>query len=179
MNVLLDFENGKSYTKDEFDDIANRYAKQLRKAGYDRTCRIGIYSNWKNIFKIFGAMQVCSPVIVDEKFNKFETDFYDIDIWDNELPKPTYNQCDTDEVAGICSSGSTDKPRIVPITKRQYDIDGLDNNIQIHAKLNENDSTVNFIPFWVCIGFQTFCACYKYGCTYHVLENPWKTWPSV
>lgn len=179
MNVLLDFENGKSYTKDEFDDIANRYAKQLRKAGYDRTCRIGIYSNWKNIFKIFGAMQVCSPVIVDEKFNKFETDFYDIDIWDNELPKPTYNQCNTDEVAGICSSGSTDKPRIVPITKRQYDIDGLDNNIQIHAKLNENDSTVNFIPFWVCIGFQTFCACYKYGCTYHVLENPWKTWPSV
>ena len=61
-------------SKDEFDDIANRYAKQLRKAGYDRTCRIGIYSNWKNIFKIFGAMQVCSPVIVDEKFNKFETE---------------------------------------------------------------------------------------------------------
>ena len=179
MSYILKFENGKAYTKDEFDSIAETYAEQLRQAGYDKTCRIGVYSDWTNIFKIFGAMKVCSPVIVDNQFKDFEKNFYDIDIWVDDLPKPRYNQCSTDEVVGICSSGSTDEPRIVPITEKQYNIDGLDNNIQIHANLGINDSTVNFIPYWVCIGFQTFCICYKYGCTYHVLEQPWKTWPSV
>ena len=179
MSTILKFEDGKSYTKEEFDKISNVYAEELKKAGYDRTCRIGIYSDWNNIFKIFGAMQVCSPVIVDKDSKTFELDFYDIDIWSDSIPAPRFNQCKEDEVAGICSSGSTDKPRIVPITKQQYDIDGLDNNIQLHANLTDKDSTVNFIPYWVCIGFQTFCACYKYGATYHVLKDPWKHWPKV
>ena len=156
MSTILKFEDGKSYTKEEFDKISNVYAEELKKAGYDRTCRIGIYSDWNNIFKIFGAMQVCSPVIVDKDSKTFELDFYDIDIWSDSIPAPRFNQCKDDEVAGICSSGSTDKPRIVPITKQQYDIDGLDNNIQLHANLTDKDSTVNFIPYWVCIGFQTY-----------------------
>ena len=119
------------------------------------------------------------PVIIDKDSKTFELDFYDIDIWNDTLPEPKFNQCAKDEVVGICSSGSTDKPRIVPITKQQYEVDGLDNNIQIHANLCNKDSTVNFIPLWVCIGFQTFSACYKYGATYHVLNNPWKDWPKV
>ncbi len=174
MSIILKFEGGKSYTKQEFDKLAQEYTNQLIEAGYDKTCRIGIYSDWKNIFKIFGAMKVCSPVIIDKDSKTFELDFYDIDIWNDTLPEPKFNQCAKDEVVGICSSGSTDKPRIVPITKQQYEVDGLDNNIQIHANLCNKDSTVNFIPLWVCIGFQTFSACYKYGATYHVLNNPWK-----
>lgn len=177
--IILKFENGKSYTKKEFDTIADTYAQQLIAAGYDRTCRIGVYSNWDNIFKIFGVMKVCSPVIIDENFKDFEKQSYAVDIWDNDLPSPRYNQCQIDEVAGICSSGSTEKPRIVPITQEQYNITGLDNNIQLHANITQNDSTINVIPFWVCIGFQTFCACYKYGATYHVLKDPWKEWPKV
>lgn len=179
MSIILKFEGGKSYTKQEFDKLAQEYTNQLIEAGYDKTCRIGIYSDWKNIFKIFGAMKVCSPVIIDKDSKTFELDFYDIDIWNDTLPEPKFNQCAKDEVVGICSSGSTDKPRIVPITKQQYEVDGLDNNIQIHANLCNKDSTVNFIPLWVCIGFQTFSACYKYGATYHVLNNPWKDWPTV
>ena len=179
MNIILNFEDGESYTKQQFDTIADTYAAQLIQAGYDRTCRIGIHSSWHNIFKIFGAMKVCSPVIVDEHSTMFENSTYDIEMWHDELPAPKYNQCNLDEVAGICSSGSTEQPRIVPITDQQYNVDGLDNNIQIHAKLNNTDSTVNFIPLWVCIGFQTFCACYKYGATYHVLKDPWKEWPKV
>lgn len=179
MSYLLKFEDGPSYTKSEFDLRASEYSKLLEQKGYDRTCRIGIYSNWENIFKIFGAMKVCSPVIIDENFKDFEKQNYDVDIWIDELPPPRFNQCATDEVAGICSSGSTEKPRIVPITQEQYNITGLDNNIQIHAKINSNDSTINVIPFWVCIGFQTFCICYKNNATYHVLKNPWKEWPKV
>ena len=105
-------------------------------------------------------MKVCSPIIVDEHSTTFENSTYDIEMWHDELPAPKYNQCNLDEVAGICSSGSTEQPRIVPITDQQYNVDGLDNNIQIHAKLNNTDITVNFIPLWVCIGFQTFCAAY-------------------
>ena len=179
MSIILNFEDGESYTKQQFDTVADMYAAQLIQAGYDRTCRIGIHSSWRNIFKIFGAMKVCSPVIVDEHSTTFENSTYDIDIWEDELPTPRYNQCNTTEVHGICSSGSTDQPRVVAITDQLYNVDGLDNNIQIHAKLNDTDSTVNVIPFWVGIGFQTFCVCYKHGATYHVLKDPWKEWPKV
>ena len=79
MSIVLKFEDGKSYTRQEFDEIANTYAEKLKNAGYDRTCRIGIYSDWNNIFKIFGAMQVCSPVIVDKDSKTFELQSYDID----------------------------------------------------------------------------------------------------
>lgn len=179
MNTILKFEDGPSYTKAEFDSLADRYAQELRQKGYNRTCRIGISSDWTNIFKIFGAMQVCSPVIIDNKLGHFEKNFYDIDIWENDLPEPRFNQCSDDEVVGICSSGSTEEPRIIPITKEQFEVTGLDNNIQVHANITNLDSTINVIPLWVCIGFQTFCICYKYGATYHVLKNPWKTWPKV
>ena len=179
MSIILDFEDGPKYTREQFDAIASTYSQQLKDKGYDKTCRIGIYSNWENIFKIFGAMQVCSPVIIDENFKDFEKQNYDVDIWLDEIPNPKFNQCNIDEVVGICSSGSTEKPRIIPITEDQYNISGLDNNIQIHANIDKKDSTINVIPFWVCIGFQTFCICYKNNATYHVLKNPWKEWPKV
>jgi hypothetical protein len=71
VSIILNFEDGESYTKQQFDTIADTYAAQLIQAGYDRTCRIGIHSSWHNIFKIFGAMKVCSPVIVDEHSTMF------------------------------------------------------------------------------------------------------------
>lgn len=179
MKPFLVFEDGTTYTKPQFDNIAKKYAKQLKKAGYDKTCRIGVFSNTENIFKIFGAMQVCSPVIIDHTMTEHELSYYDIDIWDNTLPLPRYNQCNTDEVVGICSSGSTEKHRIIPITEDQYYRDGLDNNIQIHGNITEHDSTINVIPLWVCIGFQTFALCYKTGATYYILDDPWNSWPRV
>jgi len=179
MKPFLVFENGTTYTKTQFDAKTKKYAKQLKKAGYNKTCRIGVFSNTENIFKIFGAMQVCSPVIIDYTMTEHELSYYDIDIWNDILPQPRYNQCNTDEVVGICSSGSTEKHRIIPITEDQYYRDGLDNNIQIHGNITENDSTINVIPLWVCIGFQTFALCYKTGATYYVLDDPWKSWPSV
>jgi acyl-coenzyme A synthetase/AMP-(fatty) acid ligase len=176
---FLVFQNGQTYTKEQFDNIANTYAEELRQCGYDKTCRIGVYSNIENVFKLFGAMQVCSPVIVDHTLTKTELDFYDIDIWNQELPEPRFNQCNTDEVVGICSSGSTETPRIIPLTEKQYHVDGLDVNIQLHGKITQDDITVNCIPLWVCIGFQTFALCYKTGATYYVLDNPWIDWPTV
>ena len=67
------------------------------------------------------------------------------------------------------------KSHIVP-TEEQYNKTGLDINIQIHGKITENDITINCIPLWVCIGFQTFALCYKTGATYYVLDDPWTSW---
>lgn len=179
MKPFLVFENGTTYTKEQFDKKADVYAEQLRSAGYDKTCRVGVYSSIENVFKLFGAMQVCSPVIIDHTMTDTELAFYDIDVWSSNLPKPRYNQCQPDEVVGICSSGSTEKPHIVPLTEEQYNKTGLDINIQIHGKITNNDITINCIPLWVCIGFQTFALCYKTGATYYVLDDPWTSWPNV
>jgi acyl-coenzyme A synthetase/AMP-(fatty) acid ligase len=176
---FLVFENGTTYTKEQFDNKANVYAEELRSAGYNKTCRIGVYSNIENIFKLFGAMKVCSPTIIDATLTKTELSYYDVDIWAHELPKPRYNQCKEDEVVGICSSGSTEQPRIVPLTEQQYNVNGLDVNIQLHGKITQNDITINCIPLWVCIGFQTFALCYKTGATYYVLDDPWQDWPTI
>ena len=40
MKPFLVFENGTTYTKEQFDKKANVYAEELKSAGYDRTCRI-------------------------------------------------------------------------------------------------------------------------------------------
>ena len=53
MKPFLVFENGTTYTKEQFDNKANVYAEELRSAGYDKTCRIGVYSNIENIFKLY------------------------------------------------------------------------------------------------------------------------------
>lgn len=179
MKPFLVWQDGTSLTKDEFDLRANVYAEQLRDAGYDNTCRVGVYSDISNIFKIFGAIQVCSPVIINQSMPEKEQEYYDVDIWQNDLPVPRYNQCQPDEVVGLCSSGSTNAPQIVSFTEHQYNVSGLDNNIQIHGKITDIDSTFNCLPLWVGIGFQTFCLCYKTGATYHILDNPPETWPSV
>jgi len=179
MKPLIVWQDGNSCTKEDFDQRADVYAAELRAAGYDNTCRVGVYSNISNVFKIFGAMQVCSPVIIDQHMPAMELEYYDIDMWEDILPAPRYNQCETDEVVGLCSSGSTDVPKIISYNEQQYNISGLDTNIQIHANITDADSTFNCLALWVGIGFQAFCLCYKTSATYYVLDDANNTWPSV
>lgn len=177
--MILKFENGESYTREQFDAIASDYANELIKAGYDKTCRLGVYSHCHNLMKIYGVMQVCSVVIMDKDATDYELGFYDIDIWEDKLPTPRYNQCDEHELIAFWGSGSTDKPRLIPLTRQDHETEGLDTNIQIHAKITENDITVNCIPLWACIGFQLFSICYKTGATYYAFDNVWKSWPKA
>ena len=176
---LIVWADGNTCNREEFDAAASVFADELRSAGYDNTCRVGIYSGIGNIFKIFGAMQVCSPVIINQHMPLAEQEYYDVDMWEDVLPAPRYNQCDPDEVVGLCSSGSTNTPTIISYDEHQYNITGIDTNIQIHGNITEEDSTVNLLALWVCIGFQTFCLCYKTGATYYVLEDVYEEWPSV
>ena len=48
-------------------------------------------------------------------------------MWEDVLPAPRYNQCEPDEVIGLCSSGSTETPKIISYDEQQYNITGLDN----------------------------------------------------
>ena len=177
--ALIVWADGSETSKADFDEKAKLYADELRAAGYDNTCRIGVYSGIGNVFKIFGAMQVCSPVIINQYMPMIEQQYYDVDMWEDVLPAPRYNQCKPDEVIGLCSSGSTETPKIISYNEQQYNITGLDNNIQTHGNITEQDSTVNVLALWVGIGFQTFCLCYKTGATYYVLEDVYEEWPTV
>lgn len=178
-DIILSFENGDTYTKEQFDSLAQSYAKELIDAGYDKTCRLGVYSHCTNLMKIYGVMSVCSVVVMDYKATEIERKYYDVDIWDDVLPKPRYNQCNDDEITAFVSSGSTDALRLIPLTRDDHDTEGLDTNIQIHANITNKDSTINCIPLWACIGFQLFSICYRTGATYHVLDNVWESWPKV
>ncbi len=172
---FLIYENGNSYTRKEFDEQSEIIAEQLRQSGYDRTCRIGLLSDYNNLIKARGIMKVCSVVFFDKNITEFERSLYgDIDIWEDKLPKPRYNQCNPDEMYGFCSSGSTDKPRIIPWHTYEYETDGLESNLKKHV--TENDSTWNILPLWASIGFQVFNVCYDTGATYHVVNESWSEW---
>ena len=175
MKPFLVYEDGKSYTHKEFDYEAEKFSDQLRKAGYDRTCRLGLLSDYRNLIKARGIMNVCSVVFFDKNSTEFERSLYgDIDIWENELPAPRYNQCSVEEMYGFCSSGSTDKPRIIPWHTYEYATGGLESNLKNHV--TQDDSTWNILPLWASIGFQVFNVCYDTGATYHVVSESWSEW---
>ena len=172
MKPFLVYEDGKSYTHKEFDYEAEKFSDQLRKAGYDRTCRLGLLSDYRNLIKARGIMNVCSVVFFDKNSTEFERSLYgDIDIWEDELPEPRYNQCSIEEMYGFCSSGSTDKPRIIPWHTYEYAIGGLESNLKNHV--TQDDSTWNILPLWASIGFQVFNVCYDTGATYYVVSESW------
>ena len=62
--ALIVWANGSEISKADFDEEAKLYADELRAAGYDNTCRIGVYSDTGNVHKVFGAMQVCSQLLL-------------------------------------------------------------------------------------------------------------------
>ena len=165
-----------SYTKAEFDEIANQYSEHLRQAGYDRTCRLGVYGDYDNLFKIRGIMNVCSVVVIDSKASEYEKSHYDVDIWIDELPPPRFNQCKEDEVVGYCSSGSTDKPRIIPWHKSGYEYE-LEYSYKTQSGITKNDSTWNCLPLWAPLGQQVFNSCYDIDAGFYVLKEPYKNWP--
>jgi acyl-CoA synthetase (AMP-forming)/AMP-acid ligase II len=171
---FLIYENQKSYTRSEFDEASNIFADQLRLAGYDRTCRIGLYDTYTNLIKAQGVMQVCSVVLFDQTISNFELSMYpDIDIWEDELPEPRFAQCSIDEKYGFQSSGTTDAPRIIPWHTYEYEGSGLESNLKKH--LTSDDSTWNALPLYASIGFQVFNVCYDINATYYVAEdrNDW------
>lgn len=172
---FLVYENGNSYTRKEFDRECQKVSQQLIDKGYDRTCRIGLLSDFNNLIRARGIMNVCSVVFFDKNLTEFERSFYgNIDIWEDELPDPKFNQCNIEEMYGFCSSGSTDKPRIIPWHTYEYETDGLESNLKRYVK--DTDSTWNILPLWASIGFQVFNVCYDTGATYYVSENSWSDW---
>ena len=178
MKPLLVYEHGIEYSKEQIDLEADKISQQLIAAGYDRTCRLGLLSDYNNLIKARGIMNVCSVVFFDKNLSDFEKSLYgDIDIWTDELPPPRYNQCSEDECYGFCSSGSTDKPRIIPWHTYEYNSDGLESNLKKYV--NENDSTWNILPLWASIGFQVFNVCYDTGATYYVVNDSWGGWTHV
>lgn len=179
MKPFLIYENSHTYTKEEFTKEALLYSKKLINAGYNRTCRLGVYDNFENLSKIKGIMDVCSVVIIDHELTEYEQTFYNVDIWIDDLPEPRFNQCVDDEVIGFCSSGSTDKPRIISWTRTQQKTDGLEYNLKNVCNITSSDVTFNCIPVWPSIGIQTFLVCYEVGATYYVLENPFRDWAKV
>ena len=167
---FLIYENGTSYTKSEFDAAALIYSRQLIDAGYDRTCRIGIRSDFSNLIKMHGIINVCSVVVFDQNATDFEIGLYgDIDIWDDVLPKPRFNQCSTEERYAFCSSGSTDKPRFIPWHQYEIDADGLEYHLKKYV--TDQDVTWNILPLWASIGVQVFNVCYEMNATYYVAED--------
>lgn len=178
MKPLLVYEHGQAYSKEQIDAEAAKISQQLIDAGYDRTCRLGLLSDYNNLIKARGIMNVCSVVFFDKNLSDFEKSLYgDIDIWTDELPTPRYNQCNEDECYGFCSSGSTDKPRIIPWHTYEYNADGLESNLKKYV--TENDSTWNILPLWASIGFQVFNVCYDTGATYYVVNDSWSKWTHV
>ena len=175
---MIYFEkNNLSYTKEESEKIANQYSKKLIQAGYDRTCRLGVLGDYNNIFKIRGIMNVCSVVVIDQNASSFEKSHYDVDIWiDDDPPPPRFNQCNIDEVIGYCSSGSTDKPRIIPWHKDGYNYE-LEYSYKTQSGITPADSTWNVLPLWAPLGQQVFNSCYDIGATFYVLNKPYDNWP--
>jgi len=168
--TFLVYENGNSYTKEEFDIYALGYSKQLIDAGYDRTCRIGIFSDFRNLIKMKGILNVCSVCVFDEGFSEFELGLYgDIDIWEDALPPPKFNQCSVDERFGFCSSGSTNKPKIIPWHQSEIDADGLEYHLKKYV--TDTDVTWNALPLWAPIGVQVFQVCYDMDATFYVAED--------
>lgn len=165
-----------SYTKKEFDEIANQYSRQLKQAGYDRTCRLGVSGDYDNLFKIRGIMNVCSVVVIDSKASEYEKSHYDVDIWEDELPSPRFDQCKEDEVIGYCSSGSTEQPRIISWHKAGYEYE-LEYSYKIQSGITKNDSTWNYLPLWAPLGQQVFNSCYDIDATFYVLNRPYSNWP--
>jgi len=164
------------YTKEEFDQKANEYSKLLLEKGYDRTCRLGVLSDYENVFKIRGVMNVCSVVVIDKGASDFEKSHYDVDIWIDELPTPRFNQCKIDEVVGYCSSGSTEKPRIIPWHKSGYDYE-LEYSYKTQSGISSLDSTWNVLPLWAPLGQQVFNSCYDIDSTFFILNHPYDNWP--
>jgi len=114
-NKLIYIESiDKYYSRDECENLQQKYVTELLQAGYDRTCRLAVTSDYSNIFKYRAIMKVCSVTVIDQYASDFEKSFYDIDIWEKELPKPRYNQCQEDEVISYCSSGSTKQHKLMP-----------------------------------------------------------------
>lgn len=165
-----------SYTKEQCEQIANQYSEQLRAAGYDRTCRLGVYGCYDNVLKIRGIMNVCSVVVIDEKASEFEKSHYDVDIWKDEVPPPRFNQCTVDEVIGYCSSGSTDTPRIIPWHNKGYQYE-LEYSYKTQSGITPADSTWNVLPLWAPLGQQVFNSAYDIGATFYILDQPYRNWP--
>ena len=175
---MIYFEkNNLSYTKVQCEEIAEQYADQLRRIGYDRTCRLGVLGDYDNVLKIKGIMKVCSVVVIDQNASDFEKSHYDVDIWiDHDPPPPRYNQCKTDEVIGYCSSGSTEKPRIIPWHQKGYEYE-LEYSYKTQSGITQNDSTWNVLPLWAPLGQQVFNSCYDIGATFYILDKPYDNWP--
>jgi len=176
-NKLIYIESiDKYYSRDECENLQQEYVTELLQAGYDRTCRLAVTSDYSNIFKYRAIMKVCSVTVIDQHASDFEKSFYDIDIWEKELPKPRYNQCQEDEVISYCSSGSTNQHKLIPWLKHHYHYE-LEFSYKTQSKVTCNDSSVNWLPFWSSIGQQVFNSCYDIGSTFYILKNPLHNWP--
>ena len=175
-NFITDIHNGISITRTEFDDRANAVSELLASSGYTKGHRLAITSEWTidNLIKFIGIKNVCSPVVVDYSLTRTERSWYDVDIWADTIPEPRAT-CKENEVLGLCSSGTTDKPRIIPWTQDIYDRQ-YKQYIE-YLKLGNNEKTMTPVSFWSCFGQEIFNVTYDSGNEF-VICSPYH-WPDV
>ena len=80
------------------------------------------------------------------------------------------------EIAAFVSSGSTDKPRLIPWMLDQ----SLSKGVEYHLRnsLTEHDVTFNLLPLWSSIGLQVFNVFHEIGADFHILDNIYE-WPKI
>ena len=157
MWFIRDITKDKQITRQDFDEAASKISEMLVSYGYKRGHRLGIRSHWTidNLIRYVGIKNVCSPVVVDKNLTPTECKWYDVDIWEDIIPMPRQEaQCADNEVLGLCSSGTTDKPRIIPWTKEIYDRQFW--QYKNYLELNDNERTMTPVSFWSCFGQEIF-----------------------